>query len=394
MGRLLAFRGPDPATHFGSVSSSPARTVTRSVPFFNYPALFAEREAEYMAEIRRVLAGGRYILQGELRDFEAGLESFTGIRHVVGVANGTDALLLALKAAGLGPGDEVILPSHTFVATASAVHHAGCTPVLVDVGDDHMMDPGSARRAVTGRTRAVMPVQLNGRVCDMDAVAALAKEYGLLLVEDAAQALGARFRGTAAGGFGVAAGLSFYPAKLLGCFGDGGAVLTNDDAVADRLRWLRDHGRTDGPEVAGWAYNSRLDNVQAAILHLKLRSFEADVTRRREIARRYHEAFLDLPDVLLPPPPDDHGPHFDVFQNYEMEVGRRDELRAWLSERGIGTIIQWGGKAVHQFEALGLGRSLPVTERVMARSLLLPMNTALTDDDVSYVCDQVRAFHR
>lgn len=367
--------------------------MIRKIPFFNYPALFAEREAEFMAEIRRVLAAGRYILQAELRDFEAALEAFTGIRHVVGVANGTDALVLGLRAAGIRPGDEVILPSHTFVATAAAVHLVGAVPVPVDARDDHLMDPDSARAAVTSRTRAIMPVQLNGRVCDMDQVGAVAREHGLVVVEDAAQALGARFRGVSAGAFGVAAGLSFYPAKLLGCFGDGGAVLTNDDAIGEHVRWLRDHGRTDGPEVAGWAYNSRLDNLQAAVLHVKLRTFGSDLARRREIARRYDEAFRDLPGVVLPPAPTDEGPNFDVFQNYELEVDRRDELRGWLADRGVGTIIQWGGKALHQFKALGLERSLPVTERIMARSLMLPMNTALSDEDVSYVCGEVRMFH-
>ncbi|RMH22691.1 MAG: DegT/DnrJ/EryC1/StrS family aminotransferase, partial [Gemmatimonadetes bacterium] len=294
--------------------------------------------------------------------------------------------------------DEVILPSHTFVATGSAVAMVGATPVFADVGEDHMIDPDHVASLVTERTRALLPVQLNGRTCAMDRLGAIAEQHGLLLFEDAAQGLGSAYRGRRAGSFGLAASFSFYPAKLLGCFGDGGAIVTDDQGLAARLRGLRDHGRVAGHDVAEWSFNSRLDNVQAAVLSLKLARFDEAIARRRTVARLYHErlveAFADREGFVLPPPPADDGDHFDVYQNYEIEVGPgRDELKAFLAERGIGTIVQWGGKAIHQFEALGFSDvHLPVTERVMAHSLLLPMNTFVSDDDVHYVADQILAW--
>jgi len=367
--------------------------VRRTIPFFNYPALFASSEDTYLDTIRRVLAAGKYILQEDLERFERNLAAWLGVGHVIGVGSGTDALLLALRAAGVKPGDEVIMPSHTFVATGSAVHYAGAVPVLVDVRDDHLIDPAAVRRAVTPRTRAVVPVQLNGRTGEMDTLQEIAVENGLVIIEDAAQALGSQYDGRKAGTFGVAAGFSFYPAKLLGCFGDGGAVATDNDTVAERVRRLRDHGRAQDYGVREWSYNSRLDNLQAAILDQKLAILDDALSRRRAIAALYHERLSRLPGLLLPPPPGTGGRHFDVFQNYEIEAERRDELRNFLAENGVGTIIQWGGRAIHQFPALGFEVDLPVTDRIMAASLLLPMNTALTDEDVLYICDLFDTFY-
>lgn len=364
----------------------------RSVPFFNYPALFAARSTDIMQTVERVFAAGKLILQEDVERFEAELSRFLGVNHAIGVANGTESITMPLIACRVGEGDEVILPSHTFIATAGAVHAARATPVVVDCRDDHMMDPGALRKAITSRTRAVVPVQLNGRTCEMDSIMAIASEHDLVVVEDAAQALGSKFADKYAGTFGRAGSFSFYPAKLLGCFGDGGAVVTNDDEIAATVRSLRDHGRGDSGLIERWGFNSRLDNVQAALLSLKFASFMSDVERRRTIARRYDEALRGIPSLLLPPAPDADPRHFDVYQNYEIEAERRDELRAHLKEAGVGTIIQWGGHAVHQFPALGLHVSLPITERVMSKSLLLPMHAALSDEDVQWVCERVSEF--
>lgn len=374
--------------------SSNEERVNRSIPFFNYPALFQVRADQYIGTIEAVVSRGAFIMQAELAEFEASLADFVGVRHAVGVGNGTDAILIGLRACGLGPGDEVIMPSHTFVATGSAVHHCGARPVLVDISDDHMLDPAAVESAITARTSAIIPVQLNGRVCDMDALARIADKYDLVLFEDAAQGLGSRFGGTRAGAFGKAASFSFYPAKLLGCFGDGGAVVTDDDDVAARVRRLRDHGRTDNGDVFEWSLNSRLDTIHAAVLSLKLRYFDADIMRRRALAAIYEERLGGLRDLRLPPGPDAPGPHFDVYQNYEIETSRRDGLRTWLSAEGVGTVIQWGGRAVHQFSGLPFpGVSLPRTEALMRDSLLLPMNTSLNDEDIAYVCDSIEAFY-
>jgi dTDP-4-amino-4,6-dideoxygalactose transaminase len=365
----------------------------RSIPFFDYPALFSELEAEIMESVRDVFSRGAYIMQSDVLNFEAELAAYVGAKHAIGVADGTMGLLLPLLTLDLAPGDEILVPSHTFVASAAAIHHAGGRPVLVDCAPDHLIDPASARKAITSRTRGIMPVQLNGRTVDMDAIGTLAREHGLFIVEDSCQALGSKFKGRCAGTFGIAGSISFYPSKTLGCFGDGGAVITNDDAVAEKVRILRDHGRGHDGNVAMWGYNSRLDNVQAAILRIKLRRYDAYILRRREIATRYQQRLGDRRELLLPPAPDSHPDHYDIFQNYEIEAERRDELRAHLEARGVKTIIQWGGKVLHQFPKLGLGAPLPYAERMSHRYLLLPMNTALSDEDIEYICDSVEEFY-
>jgi dTDP-4-amino-4,6-dideoxygalactose transaminase len=337
---------------------------------------------------------GAFILQRELKEFERQLAGFLSARHAVGVANATDGLIIGLRAAGVQPGDEVIFCSHTMVATAAAIHFAGGVPVPVECGPDHLIDPAAVEAAITPRTRAILPTQLNGRTCDMDALSALARQHGLLIVEDAAQALGSRFKGRCAGTFGAAAAISFYPAKVLGCLGDGGAVIANDDAVFERVCQLRDHGRGHDGEIVSWGLNSRLDNMQAAILDLRLASYGQAMARRRQVASLYQQRLGDLEELRLPPAPDSDPDHFDIYQNYEIESEQRDALKQFLAERRIGTLIQWGGKAVHQWQGLGFIQILPFTERLIARMLMLPMNTSLTDDDVDYVCDSIRAFCR
>lgn len=364
------------------------------VPFFRYPHVFVQQREELLAAMNRVLERGAFILQREVTEFEAELAQYVGASHAIGVANGTDALIIALRAAGIGVGDEVILPSHTYVASAASVHFVGATPVLVECGPDHLIDRAAVEAAVTSRTRAIMPVHLNGRTCEMDTLQQIATRHGLLMVEDAAQGLGSRYKGQSAGTFGAAAGFSFYPAKVLGCFGDGGAVTTNDDEIARRVRLLRDHGRNDSGEVVTWGLNSRLDTLQAAVLSVKLAQFDREVERRRRIASLYRESLGDLEDMTLPPGPNDDAEHFDVYQNYEVEAGARAALRSHLSTRGISTVIQWGGKAVHQFAGLGFaGLQLPRTDRLFERCFLLPMNTSLTDDEVSFICDTIREFY-
>lgn len=369
-------------------------STERRIPFFNYPALFASQERELMEVLRDVMSRGAYILQKDLLEFESTLAKFLNVKHAIGLADGTNALKLGLLAVGVGPGDEVIVPAHTYIASAASIHFVGAKPVLCECGPDHMIDVESARTVVTSRTKAIMPVQLNGRTSNMDQVMQLAKEHGLHVVEDAAQALGSKFKGRGAGTFGAAGTFSFYPAKVLGCFGDGGGLVTNDDKVAEQVKLLRDHGRDPDGEVVAWGTNSRLDNVQAAVLNFKFKTFEQDLERRRAIARIYDAALRDVAQLTLPPGPDAKGDHHDIFQNYEIEAERRDELKKHLEAQGIRTIVQFGGKAVHQFRGLGLEHvKLPKTERMYTRLLLLPMNTTLSDDDARYVADSVRRFY-
>jgi Predicted pyridoxal phosphate-dependent enzyme apparently involved in regulation of cell wall biogenesis len=366
---------------------------SRPVPFFDYPFVFKSQEEELLAVVQDVGRRGAYILQRDLSEFEGNLARFVKARFALGVGNATDGLLFALRAAGIVAGDEVILSSHTMIATAAAVHFAGGVPVPVDCGADHLIDPMAVKAAMTTRTRAIMPTQLNGRTCNMDALQAVADKHGLLIIEDAAQGLGSKFKGRCAGTFGAASAISFYPAKVLGCFGDGGAVITNDGAIHERVYQMRDHGRNTSGEIVSWGLNSRLDNLQAAILDLQLKKYGQVMARRRQVAAMYTERLKEVADVILPPAPDSDPDHFDIYQNYEIESERRDELKLYLKERGIGTLIQWGGQAVHQMKALGLTQHLPYTDYLFTRMLMLPMNMSLSDDDVAYVCDQIRAFY-
>jgi dTDP-4-amino-4,6-dideoxygalactose transaminase len=365
-----------------------------SIPFFRYTHLFAQQREEILSAMTEVMDRGAFILQSDLVEFETAVANFCNAKYAIGVANGTDALIIALRAAGVGPGDEVIVPSHTYVASAASIHFAGATPVLVECGADHMIDPASVEAAVTSRTKAIMPVQLNGRTCDMDALQAIADRHNLLIVEDAAQAIGSKFKGKNAGTFGIAAEISLYPAKILGGCGDGGILLTNDADMARKMSLLRDHGRDETGLVVTWGLNSRLDNLQAAILNVKLQQLDSEIERRRQLGRLYREGLQDIEDIVLPPGPDNDPDHFDVYQNYEIESGRRDELRAYLEKEGVRTIIQWAGKPVHQFEGLGFQDvHLPYTDRLFTRCFLLPMNTSLTDDEIAYICERIRKFY-
>ena len=368
-------------------------TNHRAVPFFDYPHVFTSQEEALLSVIADVGRRGAFVLQRDLEQFERNLADYVGAKHVVGVANATDGLLLAVRAADIGPGYEVIFCSHTMMATPAAIHFTGATPIPAECGPDHQIDPTSVEAAVTPRTRAIMPTQLNGRTGDMDALQAIADKHGLLIIEDAAQSLGSRFKGKAAGTFGLAGVISFYPAKTLGCLGDGGCVITNDDELYEKLLLFRDHGRDLQGDVVVWAMNSRLDNLQAAILNHKLKSYDQAVARRRQIAAMYDERLGGVSELRLPPAPDGDPDHFDIFQNYEIEAERRNQLRGFLKQHGIGTLIQWGGKAVHQFDKLGFTQRLPYTEELFTRLLMLPMNTSLTDEDVDYVSACIKRFY-
>ena len=239
-----------------------------------------------------------------------------------------------------------------------------------------------------------MPTQLNGRTADMSAIQSIAAQHGLDIYEDAAQALGAKFQGQYAGTFGKCACISFYPAKILGCLGDGGLVLTADREIYDKLLLLRDHGRANNGDISLWGFNSRLDNLQAAFLNFQFDNYDQVIKRRREIAAQYQELLKDVDQVHLPPDPDANSDYFDVYQNYEIEAQQRDKLKSFLADNGIGTLIQWGGKAVHQFAKLGFDQVLPYTEKVFTRLLMLPLNMSITDTEVNYVAEKITAFYR
>ncbi len=376
------------------LNSINTRETMKNIPFFNYPALFEQRKDKYLNIVQDVLSRGAYIMQQDLIDFENDLAKYLGVKHAIGVADGTMALLISLMAAGIGEGDEVIVPSHTFVASAAAIHHSGAKPILADCQEDHLIDPDSISKLITSKTKAIMPVQLNGRVADMDAINKIATKHNLIIIEDSCQALGAKYKDQFAGTFGLTGTFSFFPAKTLGCFGDGGAVVTNSDEVAEKIRMIRDHGRdpSDG-KVKIFGFNSRLDNLQAAILGFKLKYYDEDVDRRRQIAALYHTHLNTVKQILLPPAPDSQVNHFDVFQNYEIEAQARDELREFLSQAGIGSILQWGGYTIHQYHELNLNSDLKYTEEMTKKFMLLPLHAMLSDEDVVYICQKINEFY-
>jgi len=361
------------------------------VPFVNAREHFRRYRQEFEGALLGTLENGDLIMRRQLRDFEQHLAEFVGVRYAVGVNSGYHALHFSMLAAALGPGDEVITPAHTFVATISAIVHCGATPVLVDVADDYNIDLDDVRRKITPRTKALVPVHLNGRICEMDAVMEIAKANGLKVIEDAAQSLGATFSGGGAGSFGLTGCFSFYPFKILGCFGDGGAGTTNDPEVARMVALLRYNGEDrETGEYHYHGYTALLDNVQAAVLDVKLRHFVDWVAHRRRIARRYRAGLAGVGDLRLPHW--DDARFEDVYQNYVVRTSDRDALRGHLRESGVETLLHWP-KPVWEHRALGLGEpDLPNTRRICREVISLPMSAETSDEDVDTVVEVVRAF--
>ncbi len=363
-----------------------------SVRFWEPGKEFHRIETEVMDTMREVLSKGDLIMRQQMLDFEHNLADFVGTADAIGVSNCTDGLRLLLEAVGIGPGDEVITVSHTFMAIMAVIHQVGATPVLVDVGADHNMGVGLVEGAITARTKAVMPVYLNGRLVQMDRLMEIARAHDLLVIEDTAQALGGAYLGVRGGAWGVAGAFSFYPAKLLGAYGDAGAVVTSDPDLAARLRELRDHGRISKTGFSGWGWNCRLDNLQAAILDLKLKKVPEWIGQRRRLAAIYDEELADVGAVKRPPAPDG-GAYFDIYQNYVIEADRRDQLHDHLTASGIETLISPGPVPNHK-QPVGLDHfSLPRTEELCATVLSLPLNNELGEEQVLEVAAAIKDFY-
>jgi dTDP-4-amino-4,6-dideoxygalactose transaminase len=350
------------------------------IDFNNLKPLHSLLAAELETAVQRVLKSGWYILGPEVEAFETAFAAYHGVKYAVGVASGTDAIELALRAAGIGPGDEVITVAHTAVATVCAVERTGARPVLVDIDPDtYTMSPAAAEAAITLRTKALLPVHLYGHPADTRALSALAERHHLLLVEDCAQAHGALDHGRRVGTIGHLGAFSFYPTKNLGAYGDGGAVITNDSQLAARLRSLRNYGQVTRYEHAERGINSRLDEMQAAILAVKLAHLDEHNAARRELAALYGQ---HLARVTLPV---ERADAYHVYHLYVVRHTLRDEIREALKARGVGTLIHYPIPVHLQAAYLDLGcapGSLPVTERVAREVLSLPLYVGLTAQDI------------
>jgi dTDP-4-amino-4,6-dideoxygalactose transaminase len=365
-------------------------TAETTIPPLDLQAEYGEIRGEVDAAIARVLASGAFILGSEGEALEAEVAAYCGCRHAVALASGTDALHLALRAAGIGPGDEVILPAFTFIATAEAVSYLGARPVFCDVDPrTFTLDPKRAEEAITTRTRALLPVHLYGLPADLEGLGALAARHGLALIEDAAQAIGAERGGRRAGSAGLAGCLSFYPTKNLGAYGDAGMVVTNDTALAGRIRQLRNHGGQGRYRHEEVGFNSRLDELQAAVLRVKLRHLDRWTARRRQIAAAYTTGLAGTP-LTLPAEP---AGCRHVYHQYAVRTPGRDRLHEALNASGIRTMIYYPVPLHRQaaYAPLGYGDgSLPESERAAREVLSLPCYPQMTDAQVAHVIAAVR----
>lgn len=363
-----------------------------SIPFLNLRAQHDPIRGELLAAFEEVLntstfAGGPFV-----EKFEDEFAAFCGAKHAIGVGNGTDALWLALLALGVGPGDEVITVSATFMATAEAITYCGAKPVFVDIDEDtYTMNPALIEAAITARTKAIVPVHLYGQMADMDPIMAIAERHNLFVVEDACQAHGAEYKGRKAGSIGHAAAFSMYPGKNLGALGEAGAITTNDPGIAERTKTLRDHGQQKKyfHSMIGW--NARMDGIQGAVLSLKLRNLAQGNAARREHARRYSELLAGHEHIITPVV---RGYGTSVFHLYVVRVPERDTVHRRMGERGVGCGIHYPIPVHRQkaYEFLGLPEgSLPVTERLAGRILSLPIYPELVPNQIRAVVQELVA---
>ena len=370
--------------------------ATQEIPLVDLKAQYATIRDEVRRAIDDVLESMQLTIGPNVKAFDQEFASYIGSKHSIGVGSGTDALQLAIRACGVSGGDEVITVSHTFFATVEAILYANARPILVEVDEKTMLiDPAAVAAAITPRTKAIIPVHLYGRTVDLKPLRQIAQDRNITIIEDAAQAHGAFLDdGKKAGTGGRVNCFSFYCSKNLGAYGEAGSITTNDDRLAEELRALREHGQSTRYYHPVVGYNARLDEIQAAILRIKLRRLDQWNTRRRELARMYDER-LKNSGVIVPEIPSDIRRH--VFYTYTIRVpgGRRDDLRKYLGERGIGTQIHYPVPIHLQQSAEFLGYrkgDMPVTERIATEVLSLPMFAELTDEQLERVADSVRSF--
>ncbi len=362
-----------------------------NIPLLDLTAQYHRIKPEIDSAIQRVVESGHFILGDEVQAIESEASEYLGVKFGVGVASGTDALILSLRALDIGPGDEVILPAYTFFATIGAVIHVGANPVLVDIDPDtYCLDVDQIRNSITPKTKAVIPVHLYGHPAEMDSLIEIAAEYGIKLIEDNAQAIGAEYKGTKTGNLGDVSCLSFFPSKNLGGYGDGGMVVTDSKEISDRIRKLRAHGwkKKYYPEILG--YNSRLDAIQAAVLRVKLKYLDSWNDKRREIAQRYSEAFSNIPKLKTPSekPGAKH-----VYHLYIIQSEQREEIKEKLNRVGIATGIYYP-QPIHLAEpCLKYGYRIgdfPVSEKASQETLAIPIYPEMSEDEILFIIRNIQ----
>ena len=360
------------------------------VPYINLGLQYQKDKAEILKKVESVIDYGMFILGDEVSQFEQTFAKICDAKYAVGVANGTDALVLALKSVGVGAGDEVITAANSYLASASSIALAGAKIVFADVRDDFNLDPESVKAKITDKTKAIIAVHLTGRPAEMDTINEIACEHGIYVIEDSAQAVGAKYKGKGTGSWGMLGCFSLHPLKNLAAAGDAGMITTNDEKTYQWLLKARTHGHKNRDECEFWSMNSRLDALQAAILNVKVKRLAEQTERRRAIAAKYHEAFRALVKA-----PEDGENEYSVFHTYIIQTDRRDELQAFLKEKGVDTKVHYP-IAIHQQEAF-TSKNLPVTDlkktdEQVKRILTLPVYPELTDEQVDYVIKNLKDF--
>jgi len=375
------------------------RTLTTEIPVkkevrYSYLSRQFQDPEPFFDVMRSVIRSGQYTLGEELQKFEKALSQICGTKFAVGVASGTDALFLAMKACGIGPGDEVITAPNSFIATAGAIVMTGARPVFVDVREDYTLNPRLIGEKITSKTKAIVPVHLTGNPAEMDAILKIASQRKLLVIEDAAQAISATYQGKAVGSFGIAGCFSFHPLKNLNGWGDGGAITTNSQDLFDKLILLRNHGLRNRDEVALFGYNSRLDTLQAALL-LKLMEGVKTVTEKRiSWANLYDRRLSELKEFVTVPPR--RKEVRQVYHTYVIQVKSRDKLQRFLTEHGVETKVHYPIPLHLQEAARSYGYKkgdFPVCESQAQNILTLPIHQYLEEEDVQYACDQIKEFY-
>lgn len=359
------------------------------IPYVNLGAQYAEERLELLPLLEAVLSSGMYVGGQEVDALEQEIAEYLGIRHAVALNSGTDALIFGLVAAGIRPGDEVITPPNSFVASTAAIIRAGAIPVFADVLTDGLIDPDAVEAAITPRTAAIMPVHLWGGICDMDALRAIADRHGLAIIEDAAQAMGTRHHGRRAGTLGIVGCFSAHPLKIFNAVGDAGFIVTDTAQIANRVRLLRNHGLVDRNTVSEFATVSRLDALQAAVLRLRLKKLDSNIERRRANVDLYRSLLVNVPIRL----PHNKSYEFHTFVNFVSQCDRRNALQRHLTRKGVQTVVHYSTPIYLQPAATALGYrrgQFPVTERLCETILALPANQTLRREDIEYVCSEVR----
>jgi dTDP-4-amino-4,6-dideoxygalactose transaminase len=363
------------------------------IPYIHLGIQHKEIKKNILNSIEKLLDNGQFILGEETTKFEKQFTQLCDTKYALGVGNGTDTMVLSMRALGIGSGDEVITAPNSYLASASSIALAGATPVFADVRSDYNIDPLEIEKQITSRTKAIIPVHLTGRPADMDAIMEIAKKYNLYVIEDCAQAVGAKYKNKSVGSFGHTGSFSLHPLKNLGACGDGGVITTNDDNLFQYLVKARTHGHSSRDEVDFWSFNTRLDNMQAAILNVKFLELEKWNNRRREIAAKYYDRLNHLPIEYIPK---DNSDEFSVYHTFIIQTEKRDTLMKYLQENGVDTKIHYPIPIHLQKAANYLGYKkgdFPITERQCERILSLPIFPQLTDEEVDYVIEKINSFY-